>query len=238
MIPRLVGVFHAGLLSIAFSTNAFAALATADVLFDWTTFDFATTGDLAVTMTAPMGDDGGTCADGAPCDSGATTSFGGLDLSSIGLSSSASLVTTPDLIDASASTSLGFGSATFERFFSFEALSGSGTLSLSVDVEITGAVQGAGTVSNSEALFGYEVGSSGVVGSFASLEMYGDSGDDSQTLSTILAFSVSMGQGDTIAMFAEGEAAAESVVPVPAAVWLFGSGLLGMIGIARGMQAG
>jgi len=54
MIPRLVGVFHAGLLSIAFSTNAFAALATANVLFDWTTFDFTTTGDLAVTMTNGM----------------------------------------------------------------------------------------------------------------------------------------------------------------------------------------
>lgn len=233
MIPRLVGLIPAALLSIAFSTNALAALATANVLFDWTTFDFSTTGDLTVSMIAPMGDDGGTCADGAPCDSGVTSSFGGLDLSSIGLSSSASLVTTPDLIDASASTSLGFGSATFERFFSFEALSGSGTLSLSVDVEITGAVQGAGTVSNSEAQFGYFVGSSGVVGSFAGMEIYGDSGDDSQSLSTTLAFSVPMGPDDTIAMFAEGEARAESVVPVPATVWLFGSGLLGLIGIAR-----
>jgi hypothetical protein len=237
MIPRLIGVLHAGLLSIAFSTNAYAALATANVLFDWTTFDFSTTGDLAVSITAPMGDDAGTCADGAPCDSGVTSSFGGLDLSSIGPSSSASLVTTPGLIDASASTSLGFGSATFERFFNFEALSGSGTLSLSVDVEIQGAVQGAGTVSNSEALFGYHVGSSGVVGSFTGMEIYGDSGDDSQTLLTTLAFSVPMEQGDTIRMFAEGEARAESVVPVPAAVWLFGSGLLGMIGIARRRKA-
>jgi len=102
-----------------------------------------------------------------------------------------------------------------------------------VDVEVTGAVQGAGTLSNSEALFGYQVGSSGVVGSFAGLEMDGNSGDDSQTLSTALAFSVPMGLGDTIAMFAEGEAAAESVVPVPAAVWLFASGLIGLIGFAK-----
>ena len=30
---------------------------------------------------------------------------------------------------------------------------------------------------------------------------------------------------------------AESVVPVPAAVWLFGSGLLGLVGVARRKQA-
>lgn len=85
----------------------------------------------------------------------------------------------------------------------------------------------------SEALFGYEVGSSGVVGGFAGLEMDGDSGDDSQTLSTTLAFPVPMGPGDTITMFAEGEAAAASVVPVPVAVWLFASGLIGLIGFAK-----
>jgi len=55
----------------------------------------------------------------------------------------------------------------------------------------------------------------------------------SQTLSTTLAFPVPMGPGDTIAMFAEGEAAAESVVPVPVAVWLFASGLIGLIGFAK-----
>jgi len=237
MIPRLVGVIHAGLLSIAFSTNAYAALATSSVMFDWSTFDFSTTGDLAVTMTDPMGDDGGACADGAPCDRGDTTGFGGLDLSSIGPSSSAGLVTTTDLIDASANTTLGFGSATFERSFSMEALSGSGTLSLSVDIALQAEVQGAGTTADAEALFGYQVGTSGVLASFADLEMYGDSGDQSQTLPTTLAFSVFMEQGDVIGMFAEGEAAAVSAVPVPAAAWLFGSGLLGLAGVARRKSA-
>lgn len=233
MNTRLFRLFFPCLFSIVFSTNTYAALATGRAIFDWSTFDYSTTGDLAVTMADPMGDDGGVCADGAPCDNGVTTDFGGLDLSSIGPSSSASLLTTTDLIDASASTSLGFGNAIFERFFSFEALSGSGDLSLSVDVEIQAEVQGAGTVVNTDVLFGYAVGSSGVVASFAGLEMYGDSGDQSQTLSTTLAFTVFMEQGDVIEAFAEGGPEVVSAIPVPPAVWLFGSGLLGLIGIAR-----
>jgi len=232
MTARLFGILNACLLSIVFSANAHAALATGYVIFDWASFDSATTGDLAVTMVAPMGDDGGTCAQGAPCDSGVTTGFGGLDLSSTGPSSSATLVTTTDLIDATADTTFGFGGANFERFFSFEATSGSGNLSLSVDVEIQAEVQGAGTIVNSDALFGYEVGTSGVVASKAGLEMNGNSGDQSQTLSTTLSFSVFMEQGDVIDMFAEGGPEV-SAIPIPAAAWLFGSGLIGLVGISR-----
>lgn len=232
MSTRLLGLFNAFLLLMAISTNASSALATAGVTFDWSTFDFETTGDLAVTLTAPLGDDGQTCAAGAPCDAGSTTSFGGLDLSSIGPSSSASLVTTADLIDASAESTLGFGGATFERFFSFEGLAGSGNLSLSVDVEIQAEVQGGGSVANADALFGYFIGNSGVSGSLAGLEMYGDSGDQSQILSTTLAFAVFMEQGDMIDMFAEG-AAEVSAIPIPAAAWLFGSGMIALIGFAK-----
>jgi hypothetical protein len=236
MTARLFGVLNACLLSIAFSTNAHAALATGNVIFDWATFGFATSGDLAVTMVAPMGDDGETCAQGAPCEAGLTTDFGGLDLSSTGPSSSASLVTTADLIDASADTTLGFGGAIFERFFSFEALSGSGNLSLSVDVEIQAEVQGAGTFARPEAIFGYDVGTSGFLVSEARLEMNGDSGDQSQTLSTTLAFSVFMQEGDVVDMFAEGGAEV-SAIPIPAAAWLFGSGLIGLVGISRRKKA-
>jgi len=236
MTARLFGVLNACLLSISISTNAHAALATGYVIFDWASFDSTTTGDLAVTMVAPMGDDGDTCAQGAPCDTGITTGFGGLDLSSTGPSSSASLVTTADLIDASADTTFGFGGANIERFFSFEALSGSGSLSQSVDVEIQAEVQGAGTVVNSDALFGYDVGTSGVVASRAGLEMSGDSGDQSQTLSTTLSFSVFMEQGDVINMFADGGPEV-SAIPIPAAAWLFGSGLIGLVGISRRRKA-
>lgn len=237
MAARCFGVLNACILFISFTTNAYAALASADTSFDWSTFNFTTTGDLSVTMIAPMGDDGRTCGDGAPCEDGVTTGFGGLDLSSIGPSSSASLVTTANLIDASATTTLGFGGATFERFFSMEALSGSGSLSLSVDVELQAEVQGASTVADSEALFGYEIGTSGVVASLAGLEMYGDSGDESQTLSTTLGFTVFMEQGEVIDMFAEGGAEVVSAIPVPAAIWLFGSGLLGLVGVARRKSA-
>ena len=232
MAARCFGVLNACILFISFTTNAYAALASADTIFDWSTFNFTTTGDLSVTMIAPMGDDGGTCATGAPCDSGVTTDFGGLHLSSIGPSSGASLLTTTDLIDASASTSFGVAGATFERFFSFEALGGSGSLSLSVDVELQAEVQGAGTVANADAIFGYSVGPSGWLGSVAGLEMSGNSGDENQTLATTMVFSLFMEQGDVIDMFAEGGAEV-SAIPVPAAVWLFASGLLSLIGIAR-----
>jgi hypothetical protein len=82
-------------------------------------------------------------------------------------------------------------------------------------VEIQAEVQGAGTVVNTDVLFGYGVGSSGVVASFAGLEMNGDSGDQSQTLSTTLAFTVFMEQGDVIEAFAEGGPEVVSAIPVP-----------------------
>ena len=41
----------------------------------------------------------------------------------------------------------------------------------------------------------------------------------------------------SISGFVDSNGTAESVVPVPAAVWLFGSGLLGLVGVARRKQA-
>ena len=236
MSTRIFGAFSAYLLSFAFSPNLFAAVATANVMFDWTTFEASATGDLESIIAAPMGDDGSVLAQGGTFESDLTASFGGLDLTSTGPSSSASLVTTADSIDASANTTFGYGTATFERFFSYEALSGSGILTLSVDVVVQAEVQGAGTFADSEALFGYEVGDSGVIASLAGLEMSGDSGDQSQILPTTLSFSVFMQQGDLIDMFAEGGAEV-SAIPIPAAAWLFGSGLLGLAGIGRYKKA-
>jgi len=232
MTARLFGMLNACLVSIAFSANAHAALATAGVTFDWSTFDTATSGDLVATMVAPMGDDGSAYADDLFFEADVTTGFGGITLLVTTTPSSGFLLTTPDLIDASASSAFGVGGANFERFFSFEATSGSGNLSLSVDVEIQAEVQGTGTIVNSDALFGYEVGTSGVVASRAGLEMNGNSGDQSQTLSTTLSFSVFMEQGDVIDMFAEGGPEV-SAIPIPAAAWLFGSGLIGLVGISR-----
>jgi len=235
MISRFFTALNVGLLGFVISTNTHAALASANVTFDWTTLNVTVSDNLSVIMIGPMGDDGGACADGAPCDSGSTTSFGGLNLSSIGPSSNASLMTTADLIDASAATTLGFGSSTFERFFSFEALFGSGSLTLSVDVVLQSEVQGAGSSADAEALFGYEIGESGVGASLAGLEMYGYAGDQSQTLSTTLSFAVFMSEGDVIDMFGEGGAEV-SAVPIPAATWLFGSGLIGLFAIAKGRK--
>ena len=238
MGTRLFGVFNAFLLSLVFSTNAYASLATADVFYDWTTFSTITTGNLAVAMVGPMGDSGNAATQGGPFVTDETDTFGGLDLVSADPSSSASLITTAESIDASANTTLGFGFATFERAFSYEALSGSGILTVSVDVVLQAAVEGAGSAADAAADFGYHIGESGTLSSVADLEMYGDSGDKSQTLPITLSFSVFMQQGDIIDMEAEGEAyASVSAIPIPSAVWLFGSGLLGIIGVSRRKEA-
>jgi len=233
MNTRLLSVLNVCLLFFAFSTKAYAALANASVIFNWDTFNSDITGDLVVSISGEQ-DSGSACANLAPCDFGSTSGFGGLDLSSSDSLGSAALLTTEALIDASANTLLGFSQTSFERAFSYEALSGSGMLSLSVEIEIQAEVQGAGAVANADALFGYSVGNAGVLGSLAGLEMYGESGDQNQTLISTLSFSVFMSQGDVINMFAEGEADTQvSPIPIPHAAWLFGSGLLGLIGIAR-----
>jgi hypothetical protein len=232
-----LGLLNTVILSIAFSTNIHAALARGNVVFDWSSFaTTTTTGDLVASQVEPTGDDGSAFAQGGLLDTGVTTGFGGLDLSSTGSFSSANLVTTSDLIDASAETAQGFAAATFERFFSFEAQYGSGVLILSVDVQLHNEVQGSGSSADAEALFGYEVGPSGVLASLAGLEMYGHSGDQSQDLLETLSFSVFMEAGDVVDMFAEGGTEV-SAVPLPAAVWLFSFGLLGLMGMARQTKA-
>ena len=234
MSVRLLNIVTASLLSIAVSTNTYAALATADVIVHWDTFAVNATGDLVVSLSAEQ-ESGGVCANFAPCDRGSTVGFGGLELSSIDPQGSATLVTTETLIDASAATTLGFADTNFERSFSFEALSGSGTLSLSVDVEVLGEVQGAGSEADATILFGHGTATAWT-GSLASIELRGNSGDQTESLPTTLSFSVPMTQGDVVAMFAEGELNV-SAIPIPAAAWLFGSGLLGMSGIARRKKA-
>ncbi len=51
------------------------------------------------------------------------------------------------------------------------------------------------------------------------------------------AFGLADGEENLISGFVDSFGSAEAVVPVPAAVWLFGSGLLGLVGIARRKQA-
>jgi len=229
---RLLRIFFPCLLSIAFSTSAHAALATADIVVNWDTLQLVTTGDLSVEVFQVDGDTGTAKAEGGLLDYGSIPTIGGLDLSSVGPSSTASVLTTADLVDVSVDTTAGMGFARFERSVLFQAISGSGTLSMSVDVELQAEVQGFGSAADADLLFGYQVGDFGVQGSFASLELRGDSGDNSQALPTTLAFSAFMQDGDILDMFAEGEAEV-SAVPIPAAGWLFGTGLLGLFGAAR-----
>jgi hypothetical protein len=236
MSVRLLNIVTACLLSIAVSTNTYAALATADIIVNWDTLQLVTTGDLSVEVFQVDGDTGTAKAQGGLLDYGSISTIGGLDLSSVGPSSTASVLTTADSVDVSVDTTAGMSFARFERSVIFQAISGSGELSMSVDVELQAEVQGAASAADADLLFGYQVGDFGVQGSFASLELRGDSGDNTQNLATTLEFSAFMQQGDILDMFAEGEAEV-SAVPIPAAAWLFGSGVLGLIGVARRKQA-
>ena len=235
MTARLSGILNACILFVGMTTNAYAALATADIVVDWSSLVIAATGDLVINVSGEA-DEGSASAEGGVSDSDSTSGFGGINVSSIGPSSSASVVTTSDLIDVSAATTLGFARSQFERAADFNALSGSGVLTLSVDVEVQGEVQGAGSEADATIVFGHGTATAWT-GSLASIELRGSSGDGIESLPTTLSFSVPMTQGDVVAMFAEGEIDVVSPIPIPAAAWLFGSGLLGLIGIARRKKA-
>ena len=62
-------------------------------------------------------------------------------------------------------------------------------------------------------------------------------GDASQ--SGVIEFTLLAGDFNSMSIsgFIDSNGTAESVIPVPAAVWLFGSGLLGLVGVARRKQA-
>ena len=234
MSVRLFRVVNACLLSIVCSTNTYAALATADIVVDWSSLVVATTDDLVVSISGET-DEGQASAQGGVLDSDSVVGFGGISVSSIGPSSNARVVTTADLIDASVATTGGFAGSVFERSWGFEALSGSGVLSLSIDVEVQGEVQGANSEADATIVFGHGTATAWT-GSLASIELRGNAGDQMESLPTTLSFSLPMTQGDVVAMFAEGELDV-SAIPIPAAAWLFGSGLLGLFGIARRKSA-
>jgi hypothetical protein len=52
-----------------------------------------------------------------------------------------------------------------------------------------------------------------------------------------IAFELPDGESNMISGFVDSYGAAEAVVPVPPAVWLFGFGLLGLVGVARHKNA-
>ncbi len=65
---------------------------------------------------------------------------------------------------------------------------------------------------------------------------YGPASDDASQIGTF-EFTLLKGEINYITGIIDSAGEAASVVPVPAAVWLFGSGLLGLVGIARRKQA-
>ena len=62
--------------------------------------------------------------------------------------------------------------------------------------------------------------------------VFGPASDDASQNGSIL-FTLLDGEFNTISGVVDSAGEAASVVPVPAAFWLFGSGLLGLVGIAR-----
>jgi hypothetical protein len=75
------------------------------------------------------------------------------------------------------------------------------------------------------------------VGAFDILEIVNENSPDINTGGNF-EFTLLSGLSNPISGFVDTFGEATAVIPVPAAVWLFGSGLLGLVGAARRKQAG
>lgn len=80
-----------------------------------------------------------------------------------------------------------------------------------------------------------DIGSVDILTSVSASAPFGRASDSDSGIGTI-QFTLLDGEFNVIAGFIDSTGDAASVVPVPAAVWLFGSGLLGLVGVARRKQ--
>ena len=172
--------------------------------------------------------------------------YGGADLTEIGdatATGSLSVVSPSvslNILDTITQTSTSSGSAT-DGFAATDALS---DLDISVD-----NFSGQALTFSFEWSAVLEASATGDALANASVDFLDDLGyvdileivtDKSQDVTTGGSFEFTLlnGESNPIAGFVDTFGEATAVIPVPAAVWLFGSGLLGLVGVARRKQAG
>lgn len=136
---------------------------------------------------------------------------------------------------ASTQTSYGYGFASVDRHATIE-ISGSGLLLFTADYDISAVIDGqSGDYAFAGVNFWADIFSqngleSMTASSFLELESFGFADQESKSKTLGLAFLVN--DGDTI-LFSANSYAHVAAVPVPAAVWLLGSALVGLISVGR-----
>lgn len=151
---------------------------------------------------------GSTSSDGSNRDVTTTLSMPGFSLNLIGYSSTDSVPTVPTIPTAASGTGNGFGPISLSYYFPL-TLGGSGTSALPLNIQI--GQNGSGMLSIDTSRGGQSLFS--LVLPNGSGTISGGAGSGSST---------STGGGTTV-----------SPVPLPAAVWLFGSGLIGLVAVSR-----
>lgn len=240
-------------------SNVQAAVATSEAMATifWDTFTFSTDGTLVtdayppgppgvsippgmIPMT-PHGDNSEADADGGPYVTDFAPNWFGISESSTGPGSSASSFTDLMILQSMSGSFDGDAYAESARLFEIMAMHGEGTVSMSVEVLLEASLlSGIDGYADAAAGLGVSFGSGFSQGNFADLTLdsdpgFGVGGPGSEMRALTLTFEFDMVAGDrgTIFAVAEAETYASSPIPVPAAVWLFGSGLLGLVAVAR-----
>ncbi|MBU2571469.1 MAG: VPLPA-CTERM sorting domain-containing protein [Gammaproteobacteria bacterium] len=136
---------------------------------------------------------------------------------------------------ASTQTSYGYGLASVDRHATIE-INGSGLLLFTADYDISAVIDGqSGDYAFAGVNFWADIFSQNgletmTTSSFLELETFGFADQESKSKTLGLAFLVN--DGDTI-LFSANSFANVTAVPVPAAVWLLGSALIGLISVGR-----
>jgi len=134
--------------------------------------------------------------------------------------------------DGSASNGTAASDATSGVYFQNIGNSSGQTLKFIFDYDITSMAMATGDdalAAASVALFGFGVD---ILAEAGANSLSGPSSDDQSTSGTII-FELTDGAFAQMNASLSSSGYAASVIPVPAAVWLFGSGLIGLIGVAR-----
>ncbi len=217
---------------------------------DWSSLIVTTDGSLTVEL-APDGTDIITISANDAADSngatGTPSSLGGSlsatsdsgSVTATGTTNSSTITATADASTPTPNAS-DFGSSTVSRLLGLTATGGSGTVTISFDFTVAGEVlPDTGTVANVGAIAGVFLGQVLLApdGSFAFLDGNFSEirvGSGSQSATSTITYVIDMQAGDALAFAGSAQVQVRNaVIPLPAAVYFLGSGLLALIGVRR-----